>query len=489
MARRVFGLALFVFIISPVLALFSLGDVPDLPELELLASALSSVLLQSTLSTLGGFSLGVVGAMGLCALRNPRAAWWLQMFFLAPAWLPAIFVVLSIMSVTTGFMRFPFGLVGVVGVHVLINTGLLTVGIYRLLQNRLGGQAELAFIEGAGRWKFLRSVALPQLKQSLAVLALITFGFCLTSFSVPLLVGGARTSSLEIFIFQQIQSGGHLGRAVGIGLLEVALILLFTVLVAREQPAARSSDKRIDVLAWWPGLILPALLSAICVGGVFANSLLGWSSLSSSPEILQQVPSLLLNSFAIALLTGLLVQFLMTITVYVISVGALRRFLVGYTSPSLVLIGITLMMWGGDATPVTFLKIILGLALVFYPILYRWLLDASLIDLRGQVSVARVMGASWWRVFSQVTGPQVAKDVGWIGFLAALWAGGDFALSGLVARQDLTAAMLVDRLMTSYRLDQAAWLMLPLLLVSLTAGGLLWRLSHVIGRKFNSGLR
>jgi thiamine transport system permease protein len=85
--------------------------------------------------------------------------------------------------------------------------------------------------------------------------------------------------------------------------------------------------------------------------------------------------------------------------------------------------------------------------------------------------------------------PQLSKELGLIGALAALWASGDFALSSLVAYQDLTVAMLVDELMSSYRLELATWLMAPMLLAGFGCGALFLGAGYVTSRKFSSGLR
>jgi thiamine transport system permease protein len=133
---------------------------------------------------------------GAQAWLSPRAKKISELALLLPNMIPPLFLVLSLLSMITPFIAFPYGIGAVIAAHVLMNSGLIAVALDRLVQNKLGGMAETAWTLGASREQFWLRIAWPLLKWDLSCLLLFVFSICFTSFSIPLILGGARFATL-----------------------------------------------------------------------------------------------------------------------------------------------------------------------------------------------------------------------------------------------------------------------------------------------------
>lgn len=478
-----------LLMVAPLAILVAKSGFPDLPPAGRLISAIGFSLVQSSLSTAASLLLGFVGALGLCALPPGKRLSLSEAVILVPTWTPPIFVILSTLSAVTIWLPFPFGLKGVILVHAIMNSGLVAVALGRLFRNRLGGQMELAWIEGASRWRALKVGAWPQIRRDVALIAIVVFGMAFTSFAVPLIVGGVRATTLEVFIYQQLHSGKGIGVAVGVGLIQMGILSMLAIWASSGNTSVSNTTKNLKFIGWLPALALPVGLTALLVFGSGWSWITGFETYQAWPRLQSELAKSMVNTILVSLGTGATVVALIAASAFASPHPVFRRWLLGYSMPSTVLVGVALMTIGPSTGPWVLFKIIMGLSLILFPPLYRWMGDGAIASLYAQVSVARTMGAGWGQIWGRILIPQLSKELGLIGALAALWASGDFALSSLVAYQDLTVAMLVDELMSSYRLELATWLMAPMLLAGFGCGALFLGAGYVTSRKFSSGLR
>lgn len=450
---------------------------------ELLQVALRSGW-QAILSAGLALMLGGLGALGLCAIPVSRRLAMTEIFVLLPAWLPPIFVLLSILTVSSLFGGFPYGLMGVVIVHAVSMAGLAAVTLSRVLRQRLGHQVELAWIEGASRWRFLREVAWPQLRGEIALLALVFFGFSFTSFSIPLVVGGVQASTFEILIYQKFRSGAGLSSVVLLSLIEWSL-LLFVAQMVREIPVQRKRDEvNLSWLAFPSLLVLPLLMSAVVLVGGSWTWKAGYDQFQQFAEIKEVLPHLISNSFFVAVGTGIFLAACVAGLGFFFPNPTLRKFLISVSSPTTVLVGAVLIVVLPMSGFVLWLKLILGFGVLFLPSLVRLLGLPALEALNHQLEVARICGASRWLIWTRIVLPQMSQELGLIAALGSLWAVGEFALSRLLLPQDQTLALLVQEMMSSYRMDLASWLMFPLIGLGLVTSILFWGAGYVAHRKF-----
>ncbi len=486
--RICLALLLILLLLSPFLILIREIGGWAFPLTREALLALRFTFLQSVLSVLFSLTLGFLGAQGLLSVKdrwNPRTYKLLEMSLLVPNVLPTLFVILASLQ---WIRPFPFGMVGVVFVHSIMNIGLVALMVVRLFEGKLGGMVELAWIEGATRWQLLRHGVFGYLKQDLGWIGLFLFAICFSSFAVPLMVGGMGATTLEVLIYQKIRVSGGWSEALGLSAFQVATLFSLSLLLMRQKSVRveRRSNLCLLSLPWgWLLALLPTLFVLL---GPISEVRLGWSQLMRASTLLSQLPQSILGTVVVSMGVGLLTLVLLLVIAYSFSLSFLRRFLMGYAVPSSVLTGFALLLatleW--EVEPSVYFKMILGIVLITLPSLYRMNWGSLLEGLSRQIETARVLGASWWRLFLEILLPQVLLEASFLAGLSAFWASGDFALSSIVAGQDLTLGLVVQGLMGSYRLEMATVLIWVMLGCGLSTFFFFWGLGYVASRKYSS---
>lgn len=476
-----FGLLL--FLLSPFLFLLSYIDQWSLTFNRELGAVLFATSLQAFLSALLTLGAGLAGALGLLSLRNQGTQWGhkvVELFILLPNMVPVLFVILAVLQLIDPF---PFGLTGILILHCFLNVGLISISLYQLIVERIGGMAELAWIEGASRGAFLIQGVWGVLKKDLALLFLFVFTLCFSSFSVPLVVGGIRFTTLEVLIYQKIRISGALGEALWLSVIELAFIFLFSLLLTRRAVFPLRKKARLDLIeAPWLWLI-PVIVSALVVIGSLRGLTQGVQQLLGSSEILALLPSTIFGTLVVGFSVGVLTLGLLALLGFVHSLRWVRRFMMGFVAPSSVLTGFAFLLMGGENT---FLKMSLGLTLITVPAIYRLGWGSLLEALEGQLATARLLGASWQQCFWEILFPQVIKKGGYLAGLSAFWASGDFALSSIVAGRDLTLGLLIQSLLGSYRLEIALVLVWLLVITGGISFIFFWKMGHVASQKYQA---
>lgn len=473
--------------------LYLMLEIPGFKVIDLgeLMWALANSLKQSVLSAALGCAFGFWMALGLNRLERHHSGLsrLARAVLLLPSFLPPFFIILTFLS---WVQPFPFGVVGVVLVHFPMMAGFAAVIFQRQINDKLAALAQVALVLGAGRWLFWRQ-AVGLLRREIFSL----FGFLLiwafTSFSIPLVLGGGRGTTLEILIFEKIRISGDWGAALSLSMIQSLLIALMLISV----PTAKSSLHRIEgggsgLLRSRVGLGLVVLFSALFVIPWIWLSWPGWSYLWGTEGMTAQVLSAASLSFRIGALVGVLSLLVLSLISLGFGSNWFQNFLRSYFPPSASLLGLCglgVMSFLVDIEPgyfllgggreVSLVVYLVLLVLFFAPSLYRLGLDARLTELDEQIQEARVLGGRRWRIFQVVVLPQIWPRLCLLSALAGLWAVGDFALAKFFFESGETLPLMIENLMGSYRIDPA----LSLGHVVFAIGALIfiafWRLGHV----------
>jgi thiamine transport system permease protein len=219
------------------------------------------------------------------------------------------------------------------------------------------------------------------------------------------------------------------------------------------------------------------------LSGLFDGLGKGVAQLQSIALTAEDILRLLAGSAVVSLVSGFIVITFLLAIAYARPSGVLRRILIGYATPSSVLIGLSIIIFWRELGIATLFKIGIGLALIGLPAFYRYQWDALLASLKGQVQTAKTLGASDSLIFLRIIFPQVIRTAASIGAILSLWAWGDFALSSVVAERSVTLAMLVHGLMNSYRLDAASVLIWFLIFGGLCTFAIFNGVGYVLGVK------
>lgn len=469
---------------SPLLFLIASGVAPSSPFTNEGLRVFGFTVLQAGLSSLLALVLGVLGAYGLSAAElqfgrmNGKL---LGAFALLPNVAPVLLFLLAVMK----FLPSVRGFSGIVIVHALLNTGLVSASVLRLFREKVAPLADLAWIEGASRSRFALKVMWPALRSDLRTIALFVFALCFSSLAVPLVIGGSRATTTEVLIWQNIRINGNFSVGMGLALLQLASILVLTFLLRRNSSEPKSIGEKLaqPLLSNLFGLPFVLFPSVLLVLSMFSGVLTGAHQFFDQDYLAGEFVRNFMGSFFVALATGVLVILLLMKIAYFDPRGLFRRILLGYVAPSSVITGFAiLLMWRATGLA-TYFKIIFALSLITVPSFYRLYWDAALENLRGQRLVARSLGASIWLTYRRIVFPQLLKPACFIAGLSSLWAWGDFAMSRVIAERDVTLAMTIQSLMGSYRFDMATFLVWILLFGGIATFFIFEGVGRVYGQK------
>jgi thiamine transport system permease protein len=433
---------------------------PETAEwLPALALSLRQAFYSSFASMIAGFFLFLC-LQGWTSARARKVA---EFGLLLPNTMPALFLALGLINVVSFVIAFPFGLGAVIAAHVLLNAGLVAISLDRLVMAKAGGLAENAWLLGAGRWRFWREIGWPVLQGDLVSLFLFVLGVCFTSFSLPLLLSGQRAVTLEVSIFEAIRGEGRWDKAVLLAALQASALFFLAVILPQPFWPPRPSRRSLEFLGWPRAKLLVFLPAFLILLGWALGLKNGWGSMEFGDVLIEAGLTTLILSFSV----GLLCVVLFLLIAYVSPHEGLQRFLNGYLAPSPVITGFALLLIPVESDGWNLVKTVLALTIISLPLLYRWMVHSVLSGLTGQIAVARTLGASWSQILFEIVWPQSAEVMLRASGLAALWASGDFALSGIFLGGAKSVPLLMTDLIGNYRIDLAQAMMIPLALIGL----------------------
>ena len=216
--------------IVPLLMLLAQGGVTahfDSTILDVLVFTLK----QAALSTLCSVIPGILVARAF-ARNNFVGRQILLMLFAVPMAVPAIVAVLGITALigNSGLLPgliSPYGLIGIIIVHVFFNFPMATRLFYQALQMAPQEGYKLASQLGFSELAVFRFVEWPLIKAVLPQVGAIIFLLCVASFVVVLTLGGASATTLEVAIYQSLRMDFDPPRALVLSVLQVGLCTIF----------------------------------------------------------------------------------------------------------------------------------------------------------------------------------------------------------------------------------------------------------------------
>jgi ABC-type Fe3+ transport system permease subunit len=445
---------------------------------------LESAFLQALLSGIFSLLLGTALAIGLLFVREDRHRQTLEVFFFIPGILPGIFVVLSILQIYSLMGIHPMGYLGVVSANVAMSFGLVGVFLARSFREKVGGFAELAFVEGALPARTLRVLA-PLMWRDLTSIFLAVFIFSFLGFSIPLALGGLEAATLEVQIYRKVIAEGAITEALALSLLQFAFIALCAQLIPLKNAKRKTSFVSLSFLGSPMFLLMALLLTAAVLIAPMSGIFTGAMAVYRNQVLLSLVWHGSFATLIVGLVAGGFTLALGALMVYFWPPRFINRFFFAYSAPSAVLIGFGFFLLGYHvdffAPQIAILGLILGV--FFWPSLYRVGFYGSAAGLIGQIEVAKQMGADSSAVFKMVTWPQMRGAVCGMAALAALWAAGDFGISSMLAVDESTLSLLVKNLISRYHLAEATFVLWTLILVAALAALLFLGYDRVSDRK------
>lgn len=462
-------------------------------------SALRFTVLQAALSAAVSCLLAIPLARALFAARFwGRAA--LVRLISAPFILPSLAAVMGLLAVfgrggvfndaltAVGAPQISiFGLGGVVLAHIFLNLPLAT----RMLLHGWAGipteRFRLAQSLSFGRWAMFMHLEWPLLRALLPSAFAVIFLVCLTSFSVALILGGGpRATTIELGIYQSLRFEFDLNRAANLALLQTALSLMATfVMAAVWQPSGFGTglDRKVLLRGDWSDGVIIALATLFFALPLAAIAARGMAELVDLPNGFWMAAG---RSVFIAVTSAFLAVWaaLMLAMARARGAGLWADFaaMLPLGTSSLAL-GVGAFLALRPVMPPQNAALVLAVffnAAMALPFVYRLLLPTCR---EIQSSFARLMaslGMSGWAVLRVVFLPRLAPILGFSMGLSAAMAMGDFGVIALLGAADQpTLPILAARLMGAYQMQAAASVTLWLILF---AFALFWLFDHLGGR-------
>jgi thiamine transport system permease protein len=429
---------------------------------------------QASVSATLAVLLGTWGAQFLLSIdRALRLRRFIEALVLLPSFIPPIAMAFGYIKIFPGTR----GLGSVIFVGALMNVGIVAVALKGLACERLSRPAKVAELMGVRPAAFLTKVAVPILLHQVMLLWFFVFALNFSAFTIPVLLGGSRASTLEVFIYQKFVIEGDLASAWLAGFLQFTCTIAIAQIFFWSRPekaldrrsASQSSERQPSV--FWDSKYLvsrfgaiPLLLPlAILLTSLSANFTIAFSQLRQSSAIQAALVEGLLGSLQTSGLTALGVLALLVALIYFDPRERGHRFLLSYCNPSVALFGMLFVVIWPRSTGLTEFKFAIALTLIFSPALFRIYIAADHLRLRGQIDSALLMGASQWLIVRRVVLPQLWSGLSKAMALAGFWAWGDYSLTAILADRDQTLALVFRSLMGSYRFELATlvlWIIL-----------------------------
>ncbi len=471
--------ALFVF--PYAFSLLISGGALRLPAnfLELCARSFS----QAFGSTVVTMMLGIFGAAFLIKSgRSAKSLSYWEGLAMLPAIAPSSAMVLGFLDLMPNFR----GVWAVTLAHALISMGFVSVVFSRAIRARAGASLELAWVEGASRWMMWRRGILPTLRADFFAVSVTLFFSSLASFSVPLLLGGSQAVTFETAIHQSIRLQNAWDVAAALSIFQLALLVgaVSLIQIGRVDQSAfarhRESSSRLGIGRVVGSFLgLPVIVSggAIVLLSIFRQPFTGWAQLQTAGlfDNLDALWLMIRGALATSTLAGLMTSALLLLFAMTYPSLSKMRWMSAYIAPSTAITGFaTLAIGWGQAPSFVWdvLRISVGAAFLFAPVLWRLRWENELGQLQSQIHVAQTLGANYRLINRRILYPMLWPTFFWSAGLVSFWMWGDYALGSIAASRTMTVGMLAKSLMESYRLEAASLV----LAFSLFAGAMSYRL-------------
>lgn len=362
-----------------------------------------------------------------------------------------------------------FGLHGVVLAHVFLNLPLVTRMLLHGWQAIPAERFRLAEALGMPPMARFRHLEWPMLRTTLPGAAATVFLLCLTSFAVALTLGGGPgASTVELMIYQALRFDFDPGRAALLAAVQFALCggaAVLAMMVMRDSGFGAGLDRKPPVLpapsGWRLGLDVAVigLAAAFLLSPLLAVVLRGLPGLADLPAAI--LPAAL-RSVSVAVGSAVLA----TGAGLALALASARgqRWIEPVAMLPLATSGLVLgtglflslrpfVTVETLALPVT----LLVNTLLSVPFLFRLLLPQARALESDHGRLCDALGISGGARLRLVTLPRLARPLGFGAGLAAALSMGDLGVVALFAgERGVTLPLLVQRLLSAYRMEAAA---------------------------------
>ena len=446
--RIMLRFSLVVYFLIPYFILFTYFNFSFNFNKSELLWALKNSMSQAALASIIVVGLSIPMSQALFLLSK-KIQIFITKLLILPQILPALYSVLIAFSL---IHPFPMGTVGIVFVFILINLGFATLMTYSLTQERLGNLSWVSEIYSLGRCRFYSKVYFPLIGLDLIAIFFTIFIFCMTSFSVPLLVGGGKGTNLEVLIYEKIFIEQNWSVALGLCFLQSLITFGLSFLILKNEKNKNEVFSAGNYLRSYLGYFFILMYLAFYIGGYGFGVI---NSLSRIDFVIQYVLEVL---EATLFTTWSLFFYLM------LNVGILILWLIDYLNNqkfniainliavSTVIVGFSFYLILPPNKEYDVIKIILACSILFFPSLFKLFLQKPIEGLKSQIMISQIYGLSKTIIIVEIILKQISRSILlWLSFLT-IWFISEYAILKSLGVQTQTLGLLAQNFMSGYLL-------------------------------------
>ncbi|MES2802848.1 MAG: hypothetical protein V4654_10175 [Bdellovibrionota bacterium] len=428
-------------------------------------------LIQSLSTAVLSVLFGFFGALGLLQ-SSGRTQRLLKFLALVPVFLPSLFSLLIGISIINFF---PMGTFGVIYFLTLIYIGFAASVLCEEMTSQLGQTGFVAEVYGLSKRLFLFKVLWPMVRKSVGFVFITIFVNAMMAFTIPLLVGGGRGTNFEVLIYEKIFIEQNWSAALGLSLLQLALIAIFALLLQARPVVSVSEFKKSRLVGSYFGLAGLVLYLSLYFWGyikLFGGSLQVYyfADIFNADFYTSISQSLLLFAFCFVIFFALLLAVLFL-------KYSLKdtRFLNFFLNPSSVLVGFGFyLLLPSHNLWYSLLKLSLVIGVVSFVGFMKFVFENQLQLFETQIKVARSFGLGFLSFVFTIYFPQIKKRIHYAISLLFIFCISEFGLVKASGAEVKTLGTVMASYLSSYRIEGAfviSTIILAIWLVAMVISG------------------
>lgn len=424
--------------------------------------AFTNSFIQALASTLGALSFASFFVQAYFKLRKRGTQNFFISLLLLPSLIPTLFILLSLMPVFDLVGR---GLKAISLAHAFIFSGFATLQIIIAIQNKCGDYIESCYVAGVSKAYFFKSVVVPLIKKDLFYISLIIFISSFSSFSVPLVLGDIRHTTLEVLIYEKFKINYDFYTAFTISSLQSMFLVMASLFTIRKPFTLNKELQQTQYLSSNLSFCIFVLVYLVFL----INYFLQFSYILKFPQLALEAVKGAMPTFAytlkISLVTSLVGFIFIQVYSFFYNKKFIHRFFEVFIVPSSTLVGLSVLFMFNFLS--SFQRLILALLTLFFPWVVKLIMHPKLLSLSAQEEVSYLAGASRWQVYRYVRLPQLKNETIWALSLISVWSISDFTVTRIILEKQESLALVLFSLMSGYRLNQSIILSVVLILMCL----------------------
>ncbi|AZZ35780.1 hypothetical protein CIK05_02835 [Bdellovibrio sp. qaytius] len=466
MKAKAVKLLLALFFLFPFSVLFFYFKIKFDYNFEEILWALKNSLIQSLSTAALSVFFGFFGALGLLQVKG-RWHQVLKFLVAVPVFLPSLFSILIGISI---IYFTPLGSLGVIYFLTLINIGFAASVICEEITAQLGQLGFVGEVYGLTKTKFLYKILWPLVRKSVGFVFIVIFVNSMTAFTIPLLVGGSRGTNFEVLIYEKIFIDQNWASAVGLGLMQLAMIAVFAFLLQNRPTLAVREFKSSRLIGSYVGLAGLALYIKLYFWSYIK---LFWESLDA-----YFIPEMFNAEFCTAIYNSLIL-FVFCLAVFaILFLGVLYlkyeqqnlKFINFFLNPSSVLVGFGFyLLLPANHFFYSMLKIALVIGVVSFVGFMKLVFENQMHLFESQVKVAKSFGVNYLHFVFKIYFPQIKKRLHYAISLLFIFSVSEFGLIKVSGAEINTLGTEMASYLSSYRSEGAFVISLVILAIWLIA--------------------